>query len=85
MPLWIKSIIILFFFFLIGHVGTCKTFTLKFIIQGLLQSYNKNIYSNLTKAKAFFMVFTNKVAFDIDGLTMQSTLNIHIQQSLFVY
>jgi hypothetical protein len=56
--------------FLIWGVGTCKTFTLKFIIQGLLQSYNKNISSNLTKTKALFMVFTSKVAFNIDGLTL---------------
>ncbi len=73
----------LIYLFLIGHVGTCKTFTLKLIIQGLLQSYNKDIYSNLTKTKALFMVFTSKVAFNIDGLTIYSTLNIHIQQSLF--
>ncbi len=66
-----------------GGVGTCKTFTLKFIIQGLLQSYNKNISSNLTKTKALFMAFTSKIAFNIDGLTIHSTLNIPIQKSLF--
>jgi len=66
------------FLFFIGGVGTCKTFTLKFIIQGLLQSYNKNVSSNLTKTKALFMAFISKVAFNIDGLTIHSTLNIPI-------
>ncbi len=69
--------------FLIGGVGTCKTFTLKFIIQELLQSYNQDIFSNLTKTKALFLVFTSKVVFNIDSLTIHSTLNIPIQQSLF--
>jgi hypothetical protein len=37
--------------FLIGGVGTNKTFTLKYIIQRLLQLYNKNISFDLTKTK----------------------------------
>jgi hypothetical protein len=51
--------------FLIGG----KTFTLKFIIQGLLQIYNRDISSNLTKTKALLMASTCKIAFNIDSLT----------------
>jgi hypothetical protein len=39
--------------------------------------------SNLTKTKALFMALTSKVVFNIDDLTIHSTLNIPIQQSLF--
>jgi len=67
---------------LIGGVGTGKTFTLKFIIQGLLQLYNKNISSNLTKTKALLMVSTCKVSFNINGLTIHLVLNILVQQFL---
>jgi hypothetical protein len=65
--------------FLIGGVGTEKTFTLKLIIQGLLRLYNKDISYDLTKTKALLMASTNKVAFNFDGLTIHSTLNIPIQ------
>jgi hypothetical protein len=30
------------------------------------------------------MLSTSKIAFNIDGLTIHSTLNIHVQQSLFI-
>jgi ATP-dependent DNA helicase PIF1 len=63
--------------------GTGKAFTLKLVIQGLLRLYNRNIFSNLTKTKVLFLASTSKVAFNIDGLTIHSTLNIHVQQSLF--
>ncbi len=39
--------------------------------------------SSLTKTKALFMALTSKVVFNIDDLTIHSTLNIPIQQSLF--
>jgi hypothetical protein len=38
--------------FLTRDVGTSKTFTLKLIIQGLLQLYNRNIFFDLSKTKA---------------------------------
>jgi hypothetical protein len=63
-------------------VGNGKTFTLKLIIQGLLQLYNKDMSFDLTKTKALFMELINKVIFNIDGLTIHSTLNIPIQFSL---
>jgi hypothetical protein len=44
-----------------------KTFTLKFIIQRLLQLYNKYIYSYLTKIKALLMTSIGKATFNIDG------------------
>jgi hypothetical protein len=55
-------------------VGISKIFTLKFIIQGLLQLY--------MKAKVLFMASIGKDAFNIDGLTIYSTLHILVQQSL---
>ncbi len=68
--------------FLIGGVGISKNITLKLIIQGLLQLYNKDLPSNLTKIKALFMASIGKVAFNIDGQTIHSTLTIHVQQTL---
>jgi hypothetical protein len=65
------------------YKGCKKQFTLKLIIQGLLWLYNKKISSELRKNKALLMASTNKHAFNIDGLTIHSTLNIIIQQSLF--
>jgi len=64
--------------FLIGGAGTIKKFTLKFIIQGLLQLYNRDISFDLTKTKALLMASICEVAFNIDGLTIHSTLNIPI-------
>jgi archaellum biogenesis ATPase FlaH len=69
--------------FLIGDVGTGKTFTLKLIIQGLLRLYNKDMSFDLTKTKVLFMALISKVAFNINDLTIHSTLNILVQQSLF--
>ncbi len=68
--------------FLIRGAGIGKKFTLKLIIQGLLRLYNKKKYSNLTKTKALLMASISKVAFNIDGLIIHSTLNIDVQQSL---
>jgi hypothetical protein len=38
---------------------------------------------NLTKTKTLLMALVGKTAFNIEGLTIHSTLNIHVQQSLF--
>jgi hypothetical protein len=62
-------------------VGNGKTFTLKLIIQGLLQLYNRDMSSDLTKTKVLLMASTNKVVFN--NLIIHSTLNIDVQQSLF--
>jgi hypothetical protein len=70
-------------YFLIGGVKISTIVTLKLIIQGLLWSYNKYVFSNLTNIKVLLMVSTSKIAFNIDGLTIHSTFNIHIQHSLF--
>jgi hypothetical protein len=64
-------------------VGIGKTFTLKLIIQGLLWLYIKNTYLELIKTNALFMASIGKATFNIDGLTIHSTLNIFVQQSLF--
>jgi hypothetical protein len=55
---------------------------IKFIIQRLLRLYNRDIYSDLTKTKALLMASIGNGAFNIDGLTMHLTLNIHVQKSL---
>jgi len=41
--------------FLTRAVGISKTFALKLIMQGLLQLYNKDISSDITKTKVLFM------------------------------
>jgi hypothetical protein len=66
--------------FLIGSASIGKNITSKLIIQGLLWIYNKYISSNLTKIKALLMASTSKTTFNIHGLTIHSTLNIHVQQ-----
>jgi len=67
---------------MIGGFGTSKIFTLKFIIEGLLRLYNRDVSSDLTKTKVLFMASICKVAFNIDGLTIHLTLNKPAQQSL---
>ncbi len=64
--------------FLIGGARTKKTFTVKFIIQGLLQLYNRDISFDLIKTKFLLMASIGKDAFNIDGLIIHSTLNIPI-------
>jgi len=68
-----KNHTLVYWFFkkIIRGAGTSKIFTLKLIIQGLLQLYNKNISFEST----------SKDAFTIDGLTIHSTLHIFVQQS----
>jgi hypothetical protein len=63
-------------------VGIGETFTLKLIIQGLLQIYNRNISFDLTKTKALLMASINKDVFNNDCLTIHSTSNIFVQSSL---
>jgi hypothetical protein len=47
--------------FLIGGVETSKNFTLKFIIQGLLQLSNRDISFDFTKTKALLMASIGKL------------------------
>jgi hypothetical protein len=53
--------------------------TLKLIIQGLLQLYYKDMSFDLIQMKVLLMASICKVAFNIDGWTRHSTLNIPIQ------
>jgi hypothetical protein len=41
------------------------------------------MYFDLIKTKALFMASITKIAFNIDDLIIHSTLNKHVQQSLF--
>jgi hypothetical protein len=77
--LYLDTFICLFF---TKGVGTSKTFTLKLIIQGLLWLYNKDMSFDLTKTKVLLLAPISKIAFNIDGLIIHSTLNITVQQSL---
>jgi len=70
---------ILICLFLTWDVGISKTFTLKYIIQKLLQLYNKYMSFDLTKTKTLLMASIGKTTFNVDDLTMHSTLNIHVQ------
>jgi hypothetical protein len=69
-------------FFFIRVVGIDKTFRLKLIIQGLLQSYNRDMSFNLTKTKTLLITLIGINASNIGSLTIHLTLNISIQQSL---
>jgi hypothetical protein len=53
--------------FLIGGVGSSKTFIFKLIIQGLLRLYNKDLSLDLTKIKAVLIESRYKIAFNIDN------------------
>jgi len=64
------------YLFFTGGVRTCKNFTFKLIIQRLLQLYNIDISYGLTKTNALLMASTCKIAFNIDGLIIHSSLNI---------
>jgi len=77
--LYLNTLICLFF---IRGVGIGKTFTLKLIIQRLLQLYNIDMSFDLTKIKGLLMALISKVVFNIDGLIIHSTLNILVQFSL---
>jgi hypothetical protein len=66
-------------YFLIRGAEISKILTLKFIIEGLLQLYNIDMSFDLTKTKVLLMALTSKVVFNIDGLTIHLTLNIHVQ------
>ncbi len=48
-------------------VGTNKTFTLKLIVWGLLELYNKNLSLNLTKIKSLLMASIGEVEFNIEN------------------
>jgi hypothetical protein len=45
-----------------------KNFTLKLIIEGLLQLCNREMFFDLTKTKVLLMASTSKVVFNIDSL-----------------
>jgi len=76
--MYFDTLICLFFTW---GVGTRKNFTLKFIIRGLLQLYNRDMFFDLTKIKVLLMASRGKATFNIDNLTIHSALNTHVQQS----
>ncbi len=62
--------------FIIGGVITRKTFTLMLLIQALIHFYNRHLHSNPSTKKKLFMAYTGKVAFNIDGTIIHSSLSI---------
>jgi hypothetical protein len=44
---------------------------------------NGDIFSNLIKIEVLLIASIGKIAFNIKGLTIHQTLNIHVQQSLY--
>jgi hypothetical protein len=68
---------ILICLFFIGDARVSKTYNSSIII-----IYNKFFFFILTKTKTLLMASISKVVFNINGLTIHSTLNIPIQQSL---
>jgi hypothetical protein len=67
--------------FLIGGVRTSKYFSLKLIVQGLSQLYNKDLSLDLTQ-KNLFVTSIGKITINVDGRTIHLVLNIPIQQTL---
>jgi hypothetical protein len=59
-----------------GDVGTSKNLTLVFQIQALICFYNRHLQSNPLKKKVLFMAYTGKTTFNIDGITIHSSLSI---------
>jgi hypothetical protein len=62
--------------FIIGGADTCKIFILMHLIQGLLCFYNKYSQLDSSKRKILFMAYTRKTTFNIDGITISSSISI---------
>jgi hypothetical protein len=73
-----NCIMIYQYVYLTRGARTNKNFTLKFIIQGLLWLYNRDMYFDLTKTKVLLMTSMSKTTFNINNLTIHWTLNIHV-------
>ncbi len=63
--------------FITRGASRCKTFTLIFLIQGVLHFYNKYFQYNSFKKKTLFMAYTGKTTFNIDGTRIHPSLSIH--------
>lgn len=55
--------------------NTSKTFTLLFLIQGLLCFYNIHLHSTISK-ETLFVTYIRKTTFDIDRATIHSSPSI---------
>jgi hypothetical protein len=66
--------------FFIGGVSIDKTFTQLLIIWDFLKHYNKKLGYNPLKQKATLMVYTCKVAFNIDGIIIHSRLGLPLNR-----
>jgi hypothetical protein len=62
--------------FIIGSAGIDETFTLMLLIQALIHFYNRHPHSNPLKKKALLMAYIGKSTFNIDEITIHSSLSI---------
>jgi hypothetical protein len=62
--------------FIIGGADTCKIFILVLLIQGLLCFYNKYSQLDPSKKKTLFMAYIGKTTFNIDEITIPSSISI---------
>jgi len=61
---------------IIINSSTSKTFTLMFLIQALICFYNRHPHSNPLRKKVLPMAYIGKIAFNIDGIMIHSSLFI---------
>jgi hypothetical protein len=64
--------------FIIVGVGTNKTFTVMFLVQALICFYNRHTNLDPLKKIVLFMAYTRKATFNIDEITINSSLSIPV-------
>jgi hypothetical protein len=62
--------------FIIKGADACKFLILMLLIQGLLCFYNKYFQLNPSKTKTLSMSYIGKTTFNIDGITILSSISI---------
>jgi hypothetical protein len=70
--------------FLIGGVGTGKTFTSKALFQMLIRIYDSNTMSDPLKPKGLILAYTGKAAYNAGGTTIHSALLMPFNKSQFL-
>jgi hypothetical protein len=60
--------------FISGSANIGKTFTFMLLIQALIHFYNRHPHLDPLKKKHLLMTYTRKTTFNIDGITIHSSL-----------
>ena len=76
-----KDIATLIHPFLIGSVGTSKTFIAKAIYHALARLYSNDINDDPEKPKGMIVTYTGKATYNIGGATIHSALHIPFNKS----